>query len=514
MTSPEATDEPSTQAPTRAGRGLGKRMGSASVIYVAGALVTNLAKFLLVPFYVRYLTQAEVGIVVFLQAVSYALARVYPLGLGQAIKRYYVDFEVERDADRFTAGIWWVVTAVAVALSVLLILSVPLWGQYVGSQIKPSYLVLSILIAALQGSATIPLMRYIVRQQPTANTVFTILQMVTITGAIIYLVAGRGMGVEGVLWGQVVGYAAWAVISGVLINAPARLKPTFGKLGEAFRYSIVLLPHLLFIWGITFADRLVLESKVSLEALGVYGIGYQMGTLLTIVSISISNAWLAQFFRTGETERGPRMFTTTFTTIFLLILFISLGLFLFAPEIIAVVASREYAGSVLILQLVVIAHVFHAANQFFMLPLFLVKKTKHISTSTGLGLLANVVGLVVLVPWLGIVGAALATIMAYLAASGSSLYFAKQSYPVAVEWRKVGVGSAVAIGLGVVGGLVFNEPSVLGVLAKLGLCLAFPLALLGWPGESLVDRDALSRLPLVGRLMPGASSRPPTADAP
>ena len=233
-----------------------------------------------------------------------------------------------------------------------------------------------------------------------------------------------------------------------------------------------------------------------------------------IVSISISNAWLAQFFRTGETERGPRMFTTTFTTIFLLILFISLGLFLFAPEIIAVVASREYAGSVLILQLVVVAHVFHAANQFFMLPLFLVKKTKHISTSTGLGLLANVVGLVVLGPWLGIVGAALATIMAYLAASGSSLYFAKRSYPVAVEWRKVGVGSAVAIGLGVVGGLVFNEPSVLGVLAKLGLCLAFPLALLGWPGESLVDRDALSRLPLVGRLMPGASSRPPTADAP
>ena len=494
----------------------GKRLGSASAIYVAGALFTNLAKFLLVPFYVRYLTQAEVGIVVFLQAVTYALARVYPLGLGQAIKRYYIDFEIERDADRFTAGIWWVISAVAVTLSILLVFSVPLWGQYVGSQIRPEYLVLSIVIAALQGSATIPLMRYIVRQEPGRHTAFTVAQVLTTTGAVIFLVAAREMGVAGVLWGQVIGYAAWAVIAGFIINAPAHWRPQFTLLGESFRYSIVLLPHLLFIWGITFVDRLILEAKVSLEALGVYGIGYQLGTLLTLVSISISNAWLAQFFRTGETERGPRIYTRTFTAIFTLILFVSLGLFVFAPEVIALVASEEYSGAVLILQLVVVAHLFHAANQFFMLPLFLVKQTKHISISTGLGLLANIAANLALVPVIGIVGSAIATILAYFVAAGSSFLFARQGYPVNLEWRKVGIATGVAVTLGAVG-LVFNEPSVPGAAVKLGLCLAFPLVLLRWPGDPLVDREALGplvgRLPFVARFLSRTPPRPPAPDA-
>ncbi|WP_420453985.1 lipopolysaccharide biosynthesis protein [Rubrivirga sp.] len=483
----------------------GKRLGSASLVYVAGALATNLAKFLLVPFYVRYLTQAEVGTVVFLQAVSYALARVYPLGLGQAIKRYYVDFADEREADRFTAGIWWVVTGVAVVLSAVLIGTVPAWSQVVGSQIAPSYLVLSIAIAALQGSATIPLMRYIVRQQPGAHTAFSVAQVLTITGAVLWLVAVEGMGVAGVLWGQVGGYAAWAVVAGVVINAPAGWRPRFTRLRESLGYSVVLVPHLLSIWGITFVDRLILESTVSLAALGVYGIGYQLGTLLTIVSISISNAWLAQFFRTGETERGPRTYATTFTAIFVLILFISLGLFVFAPEIIAVVATPAYGGAVVILQLVVVAHVFHAANQFFMLPLFLVKQTTHISTSTGLGLLANVLANVVLIPPFGIVGAAVATVLAYLVAACSSLAFAGRSYPVALEWRTLGIASAVAVGLGAVGA-VFAEPTVVGVLAKAGLCVAFPLALFYWPGAPLVDREGLEAL---RRQLPGL--RRPTA---
>ncbi len=506
MSATEPADAPAGDAPAGAGRGRwGKRLGSASLVYVAGALATNLAKFLLVPFYVRYLTQAEVGTVVFLQAVSYALARVYPLGLGQAIKRYYVDFADEREADRFTAGIWWVVTGVALALSAALVGTVPLWSPYVGSQIAPSYLVLSIAIAALQGSATIPLMRYIVRQQPGAHTAFSVAQVVTITGAVVWLVAVERMGVAGVLWGQVAGYAVWAAVAGVVINAPAGWRPRFTLLRESFRYSIVLLPHLVFIWGITFVDRILLESAVSLAALGVYGIGYQLGTLLTIVSISISNAWLAQFFRTGETERGPRVYARTFTSIWMVVLFISLGLFVFAPEIIAVVATPEYGGAVVILQWVVVAHVFHAANQFFMLPLFLVKQTTHISTSTGLGLLANVVANVVLIPALGIVGAAVATVLAYLVAAVSSLAFAGRSYPVAIEWRTVGVASVVAVALGAVGA-VFDEPSAVGVLAKGALCVAFPLVLFYWPGTPLVDREGLEAL---RRQLPG--SRRPTA---
>ena len=492
----------STSTAATAGRG-GKRMGLASAIYVGGALFAKVAKFLLVPFYVHYLTPAEVGIVVFLQAVSYALARVYPLGLGQAVKRYYVEFAEARDADRFTAGVWWTVAAAAVGLSALLMGTVPLWGRVIGSQIPNSLIVLAVADAALQGVATIPTMRYIVRQQPMAHSAFTIAQTVSVTVAVIVFVAGLGWGVEGVLWGEIVGYGVWAVGSMVLVNVPAGWRPRFTLLPEAFRYSIVLLPHLVFVWGITFADRLILEAQVSLDALGVYGVGYQMATVLTMVSVAISNAWLARFFRTGAAEGGAAEYARTFSVIYVLVLFLSLGLFVFADEVIAVVADARYGGAVWILRLVVVAHVFHAANQFFMLPLFLAKETRHISTSTGLGLAANVGANLLLVPALGIVGAAVATILAYAAAAASSYAFAQRSYPMGLHWRPLLVSTGVAVALAAVGALAFREPSVGGVLGKLGLCVAFPLVLLYWPGRPVVDRADLAKLrhqlPGVGR---------------
>lgn len=495
----------STSSRATAGRG-GKRMGLASAIYVGGALLAKVAKFLLVPFYVHYLTQAEVGIVVFLQAVSYALARVFPLGLGQAVKRYYVEYESAAEADRFTAGIWWTVTTAAVGLSALLMGTASIWGQVIGSQIATSLIVLAVADAALQGIGTIPLMRYIVRQEPLAHSAFSIAQVVSVTGAVIVFVAGFGWGVEGVIWGEIVGYGVWALASAVIVNAPARWRPTFGRLREAFRYSIVLLPHLVFVWGITFADRLILEATVSLDALGVYGVGYQMATVLTMVSIAISNAWLARFFRTGEGEGGPAEYARTFSAISILTLSLALGLFVFADEVIAVVANREYAGAVLILRLVVVAHVFHAANQFFMLPLFLVKQTRHISTSTGLGLAANVGANLLLIPALGIVGAAVATIAAYLTASAASFAYARRGYPVRLEWRTLAVATGAAVGLGALALAVpLHEGSILAILAKLGLCVAFPLVLLFWPGRPVLDRAHLAKL---ARQLPGGGRRP------
>jgi O-antigen/teichoic acid export membrane protein len=469
-------------------------MGLASAIYVGGALLAKVAKFLLVPFYVHYLTQAEVGVVVFLQAVSYALARVFPLGLGQAVKRYYVEFDDVTEADRFTAGIWWTVTAAAVGLSALLMGTASIWGQVIGAQIATSLIVLAVADAALQGIGTIPLMRYIVRQEPLAHSAFSIAQVVSVTGAVVVFVAVFGWGVEGVLWGEIVGYGVWALASAAIVNVPARWRPTFGRLREAFEYSVVLLPHLVFVWGITFADRLILEATVRLDELGVYGVGYQMATVMTMVTIAVSNAWLARFFRTGLADGGPEGYARTFSAVTVLALFLALGLVVFADVIIAVVATPEYGDAVLVLRLVVVAHVFHAANQFLMLPLFLTKETRHISTSTGLGLAANVLANLLLIPVLGIVGAAVATIAAYLVASAASFVFARRGYPVRLDWRSLSIAVGVA---SVLGGVALALPSdgrpALTILAKLGLCVAFPLVLLVWPGRAVLDRAHLER---------------------
>ena len=486
--------EPDPQ-PARADADRFKRVGWTSALYLAGALVSKFAKFLLVPFYVRFLTKAEVGTVVFLEALIIALARFFPLGLNQSVKRYYADFATDLEADRYTAGMWWVVLVTSLAWAGLAWGTAPMWGSFIDASIPSAFLGLAVAAAALQGNAAVPTVRFVARQQPVGHTVYTTLQLLVVTVAIVVLVGAFDLGVPGVLWGQIIGYGLWTLLSGGLTNAWARWRPRFVRVAESFRFSVAVVPHLLFTWGITFADRLLLVRFVSLEDVAVYGVGYQLGTLITVFSLSVTNAWLARFFRAAEGEAGALEYGRTLTRMTLVLLWLSLATFALAPEIIGVAATSEYAGSVLILQMVAVAHVFHGLNQAFILPLFLRKTTSKVSASTGLGLAVNVGLNLLLIPRVGIVGAAVATIASYVAIAASSYVYARRVYDVRVEARRIVPASAVAVGLAAAS-VGFLDIGVVPTAVRVLLVAAFPAALWAWPGLlTPADRKAALAVP-------------------
>ncbi|WP_412063076.1 lipopolysaccharide biosynthesis protein [Rubrivirga sp. IMCC45206] len=493
-------EDPAATPPTAAGDPDAeryKRVGKMSALYLAGAFVSKLAKFLLVPFYVRYLTKAEVGTVVFLDALILALARLFPLGLNQAVKRFYPEVGGDRDGDRFTFGIWAVVLGFGAAGAGLAWAAAPVWTGAVAEAIPAGFLVLAVAIAGLQGNAAVPTTRFVARQQPLAHTAYTTAQFILVTACIVVGVGVLGRGVEGVLWGQLAAYVAWTVLAGVLLGRWAGWRPSFSRVGASLAFSVAVVPHLLFTWGITFADRLILVRYVSLEAVGVYGVGYQIGSLITIFSLSVTNAWLARFFRASEGDAGADEFAQTLTRMTLVLLALSLATFALAPELIAVAATSAYADSVPILRMIAAAHVFHGLNQAFILPLFLKKRTGLVSASTGFGLVVNVGLNVLLIPRYGITGAAVATIASYVGIAVSSYVFARGVYPVRIEGARLGLASGLALALGA-GAMLLPDLSLIHTLGRLALVAAFPAVLWAWPGGALLtpaDRAAALAIP-------------------
>lgn len=479
-----------------------KRVGKMSALYLVGAFVSKLAKFLLVPFYVRFLTKAEVGTVVFLDALVLALARLFPLGLNQAVKRFYSDVGGERAGDQFTFGIWVVVLGFGLAGSALAWLAAPVWTGAVAQAVPPAFLVLAVAIAGLQGNAAVPTTRYVARQQPLAHTAYTTAQFILVTACIVVGVGVLDRGVEGVLWGQLAAYVVWTVLAGVLLGHWAGWRPSFSRVGASLAFSVAVVPHLLFTWGITFADRMILVRFVSLEEVAIYGVGYQIGSLITIFSLSVTNAWLARFFRAAEGDAGAEEFAQTLTRMTLVLLGLSLATFALAPELIALAATSAYADSVPILQMIAAAHVFHGLNQAFILPLFLKKRTGLVSASTGMGLVVNIVLNLLLIPHYGITGAAIATIASYVAIAASSYLFARAVYPVRLEGARLGIATGLAVALGAAA-LAVTDLSPLHTAARLALVAAFPAVLWAWPGRTLLTpADRASASAVLRRLRP------------
>ncbi len=406
---------------------------TASAVFAAGSFASRAAKLLLIPVIVRYLTPAEVGIVVFLEAIMLACGRFFPLGLGQAVRRFYGEFADRADADAYARMLWRVSLGFGAAGMLVLGAAVLLLPSLFSAQVPGGLIFLALIAGVLRSAQSIPLQRFIARSEPARHGLFEYAEFVSTTGLVILLIAVAGWGVEGYLWGSIISAGAWAGIYGLVMSAGPRRHPGYSNLRLALQYSLPLWPHLLFTWAITFLDRLVLERMVPLAEVGVYGIGYQLASVIPVVTLAVTNAWLPRYFASGGTISGRRDYLRVLNLYCGFIALLVLGVFLIAPEIVRIVATPGFARAAGILQIVAIGMAYHAAYQALLLVLFYEKKGHQVSLATGFGLAANVLGLVILVPRFGIAGAAWATVLAFWVATAWSATHARSRLGASVS---------------------------------------------------------------------------------
>lgn len=450
-----------------------RHLARRSLVYTAGGFLAKASKFLLIPLYVRLLSQVEVGALMFVEAISIALARAFSFGLSNAVRRYYVDYDDQRAADAYTSAVWWVGTAFALVGGVALTTAMLLWGDGLTQQVVPYYLALAVVAGVLQSNMGIPLQRYVIREEAGRHTALTVLPFVTTAAVVIVLLTRFNMGVDGVLWGQIITFSLWNIGIGVSMLIPTR--PVFRavEIKEAIRYSAPVLPHVLFTWGLTFADRLVLERYVKLDVLGVYVIGYQMASVVTIISFAVVNAWLPRFFRSASSGTGEGDFAVNFTHAFLVIVSVALSLIVAAPEVIAVVATNVYAGAVVVLRITAIGLVLHGCFQLLLLPIFYSNRTRWVAAVSGIAFATNVLVNIVFIPVYGIIAAAWATVAAYAIAAIAAFMAAQLTYPVKIEYLRVLGISAWAVAIGAVGWRLESLSFLSAVLVKSVLFVCF-----------------------------------------
>lgn len=169
------------------------------------------------------------------------------------------------------------------------------------------------------------------------------------------------------------------------------------------------------VYFINWGDNLVLRFYVSMEEVGTYNFAYQIfkGVLtlaftvyayfLPFVSQHIANAAKIKDFLSNK---RPKIFLLGFLVIGVI--------FVFAPRIIKAVFGDAYSGSCTILRILLVGSVAKLYTSFYYLLLQSLKKYKVAQTVNFLQVLVNLLLDLVLVPIMGLLGAAVATVVAYL----------------------------------------------------------------------------------------------------
>ncbi len=444
-----------------------------TLIYGLSTVVGRFLTFLLTPFYVNVLhSTSDYGISSVLYSWMAFLNVIYPLGLEGAYFRYASRGEkAERDysaeKELFSGSFNLIVLFGGILTAAALIAAPSLAGPLFFDPQHDISSSMPMLIRIIRYSALILLCDSLVvlpfaelRLEHRAK-LFASIRLSTIVVTIVLnfvLILGFHLGVEGMFVANLI--ASALQLLAVLPTIFSKWKPILSKrsLEKMLPFGLTNVPAYIGAMMVQVIDRPIVQMYLGLGAVGIYQANYRMGIVMMVLVSLFEYAWRPFFMRQFKTDDAKaRLLFARILTYFLLIsgvAFLLLAFFLPYALSTPVFGRRllraDYLSGMTIIPVVLFAYIFQGMYTNFIAGIYIKEKNKVLPLITGIGAAVNVIANIVLIPVLGIMGAALATLAAYAVMAYAIYIPSQKAYPVPYEWKRIGL---LALDIGLIFGL-------------------------------------------------------------
>lgn len=159
-------------------------------------------------------------------------------------------------------------------------------------------------------------------------------------------------------------------------------------------------------------DRVMLQWMMTESMVGQYSLAYNFGGIMFTIFGALNNSWTPFFFEDMKQGRRTQMrsqaknFLEVFTVL-------STGFILLAPEVYHVFASREFWDGTVLIPIFVSSYYLNFLCTFPVNFEYYYKKTKMVAVVTVATSLLNIGLNYILIQWMGVAGAALATAVSH-----------------------------------------------------------------------------------------------------
>jgi O-antigen/teichoic acid export membrane protein len=450
-----------------------RRLAKHSAIYGLGGLVSRILAVLLLPLYTRYLSPSDYGKVETLIALTTVAGIVLRMGLHSAFFRFY--FDSAEPAHRrlvLRTSFWFTMATATAGLLAGLLLAGPIADALFGSS-DDSELVMAAFVGLWAGMNYEQLTSlFRVEERSVAFVSASLANILLTIGATLLLVVAFDQGPIGVIVGNFTG--TLLVYAALLGYRREQLGLQFDRslLREMNRFGVPLIPTALFLWVTNFSDRLFLVRLADTTEVGLYSVGVRIASAMVLLLTAFRLAWPA-FAYSIEDEREARS-TYAFVLSYLVLLttWVAAGLALLSPWIVGWIAAPAFEESSRVVGPLAFAAVAFGAYIVVAIGVGRARRTQFNWVVTGAAAAVNIALNLLLIPPYGMMGAAVATVAAYLTMFAGMAWWAQRIYPVPYQWRRVLTAAAVGVALVAAGKLLDANLAV-----ALALALSYPLAL-------------------------------------
>lgn len=181
----------------------------------------------------------------------------------------------------------------------------------------------------------------------------------------------------------------------------------------ALKFNIPLIPHYLSMTVLGQSDRIMISKMVGTSQAAIYGVAYNISTLMTIITNAISGTYVPFVYRSMRDKKYNDIKKIT-NILLLLVAVCCVVVLLFGPEIIRFFAPADYYSARWVIPPISISVYFIFLYQLFGNIEFYFEKTKFVMVASCVGAVTNIVLNFICIQIFGFIAAAYTSLLCYI----------------------------------------------------------------------------------------------------
>lgn len=410
-----------------------------TIIFTLGNLGSKLITFFLIPLYTNALTTTEYGVIDLVTTVGTVAVPILTLNICESVMRFALDKDA--DNEKITQ----------IGTNILLI------GMVVGFLIFPishsfnkisQYSIFVYFYVVSLAASQLYLCDLRGKELLVYYSIGNVLHTFLIAVLNILFLLVFKEGIEGYLKACIIANAIIAIYA--LIIGKGYRSFSFSRVDKKLlqrmvKYSIVLIPNSFMWWIMNSSDRIMVSSMVGIAANGIYAVSYKLPTLVSTFTTIFNQAWSYSAIREEGTEDESEYNNKIFKVLIGIVMLIGIGLVTFMKSFLSIYVAKEYYDAWKYTPFLTVGCVYLTLASFMATSYTVHKDSFGYLFSGMFGAVFNIAMNFILIPRIGVYGAAIATCISYVLVFVFRLFHTRKYIQYNIKNREFLVGSPILI---------------------------------------------------------------------
>lgn len=436
-------------------------------VFMIGSIGSKFIQFFLVPLYTYTLTTEEFGVTELVLTAAGLLQPLFSMSIADGLLRFGLDKNLSKEQVKRCALI---LTFIGTLLSFILI---PLF-QLERTINRWIFFFLAIMTARIYRDIfAINLKIYDKNKLFAIDSILYTFELCICS--FIFLVPLK-MGIEGYFWANIVANvlsALFLIVAGTPFKGVFSIKTDYKLLKEIAIYSLPMIINGLSWWIANSSNRFMISYFMTDSDVGIYSVASKIPLFISTFTGVFCQAWIISAVVEFDSEQNKQFYSTTFNRYAFVLLFFSSLLIAIVQPFMHLYVSQEFEIAWRYTPFLILSTVFSSIAAFYAGIYAAAKKNINVMFTTLLGAFLNIGLNYWLIPHIGVMGAAIATMLSWGAIFVIRYFDVQHFFSFSIDKKMLALASSLVLAEGILIIYGGNLGFVISIIIITLLCYVF-----------------------------------------